>query len=128
MFLTLLLRYVVVIFFSLKCANSRLVSAETIHGNTVYLNWFFEQQARFENLKKAQFVEFCVFIICPRYEYFEFEFTNTYLQCQLQTSDDTAFGAGTFSWKNPLHFWKAGSGEVMTVENLYYLSILQSWV
>ena len=37
-------------------------------------------------------------------------------------SDDTAFGAGTFSWQDPVHSWKTGSGEVMTVENLpiYY--------
>ena len=33
-------------------------------------------------------------------------------------SDNTAFGAGTFSWQDPLHSWKAGPGEVMTVENL----------
>ena len=33
-------------------------------------------------------------------------------------SDDTAFGSGTFSWQDPVHFWKAGPGEVLTVENL----------
>ena len=32
------------------------------------------------------------------------------------TSDDTASAAGTFSWQDPVHFWKAGPGEVMTVE------------
>ena len=32
-------------------------------------------------------------------------------------SDDTAFGAGTFSWQDPVHSWRAGPGEVMTVEN-----------
>ena len=32
-------------------------------------------------------------------------------------SEDTAFGAGTFSWLDPVHSWKAGPGEVMTVEN-----------
>ena len=32
-------------------------------------------------------------------------------------SDDTAFGAGTFSWQDPVHSWKAGPGEVITVEN-----------
>ena len=31
-------------------------------------------------------------------------------------SDDTTFGAETFSWQDPLHSWKAGPGEVMTVE------------
>ena len=34
-------------------------------------------------------------------------------------SVDTAFGAGTFSWQDPVHSWKAGPGEVMTVENLF---------
>ena len=33
-------------------------------------------------------------------------------------SDDTAFSAGTFSRQDPVHSWKAGPGEVMTVENL----------
>ena len=37
-------------------------------------------------------------------------------------SDDTAFGAGTFSWQDPVHSWKAGPGEVMTVENLFILN------
>ena len=32
-------------------------------------------------------------------------------------SDDNPFGTGTFSWQDPVHFWKAGPGEVMTVEN-----------
>ena len=31
--------------------------------------------------------------------------------------DDTAFAVGTFSWQDPVHSWKAGPGEVMTVEN-----------
>ena len=31
--------------------------------------------------------------------------------------DDTAFGAGTLTWQDPVHSWKAGPGEVMTVEN-----------
>ena len=37
-------------------------------------------------------------------------------------SDDTAFGTGTFSWQDRVQSWKAGPGEVMTVENLsiYY--------
>ena len=35
------------------------------------------------------------------------------VNCRL---DDTAFGAGTFSWQDPVHSWKAGPGEVMTVE------------
>ena len=33
--------------------------------------------------------------------------------------DDTAFGTGIFSWQDPLYYWKAGLGEVMTVENLF---------
>ena len=32
--------------------------------------------------------------------------------------DDTVFGMGTFSWQDPVHSWKAGPSEVMTVENL----------
>ena len=31
--------------------------------------------------------------------------------------DDTSFSEGTFSWQDPVHSWKAGPGEVMTVEN-----------
>ena len=31
--------------------------------------------------------------------------------------DGTTFGVGTFSWQDPVHSWKAGPGEVMTVEN-----------
>ena len=31
-------------------------------------------------------------------------------------SDDTTFGTETFSWQDPIHSWKAGPGEVMTVE------------
>ena len=32
--------------------------------------------------------------------------------------DDTAFGVGTFSWQDPVHSWKVGLGEIMTVEHL----------
>ena len=31
--------------------------------------------------------------------------------------EDTAFGAGTLTWQDPVHSCKAGPGEVMTVEN-----------
>ena len=34
-------------------------------------------------------------------------------------SDDTILGAGTFSWQDSDHSWKAGPGEVMTVESLF---------
>ena len=34
----------------------------------------------------------------------------------------TIFGAGTFSWQDPINSWKAGPGEVMTVENLFIYS------
>ena len=44
--------------------------------------------------------------------------TNTVRPSGNRRSDDTAFGAGTFSWLDPVHSWKAGPGEVMTVENL----------
>ena len=30
-----------------------------------------------------------------------------------QRSDDTDFGARTFSWQEPVPSWKAGPGEVM---------------
>jgi hypothetical protein len=33
--------------------------------------------------------------------------------------DDTAFGAGTFLWQDPVHSWKASPIEVMTVENVF---------
>ena len=45
-----------------------------------------------------------------------FILTNTIRPSVDQRSDDTAFGAGTFSWQDPVHSWKAGPGEVMTVE------------
>ena len=35
--------------------------------------------------------------------------------------DDTAFRAGTLSWQDPVHSWKAAPGEVLTVENKFYL-------
>ena len=31
--------------------------------------------------------------------------------------DDTAFEAGTLTWQDPVQSWKAGPGEVKTVEN-----------
>ena len=43
--------------------------------------------------------------------------TNTVRLSVNRKSDDTASGAGTFSWQDPVHSWKAGPGEVMTVEN-----------
>ena len=46
--------------------------------------------------------------------------TNTVRQSVDRRLDDTAFGEGTFSWQDPVHSWKAGPGEVMTVENLYF--------
>ena len=33
------------------------------------------------------------------------------------TTDDTTLTVGTLTWQDPVHFWKAGPGEVMTVEN-----------
>ena len=35
--------------------------------------------------------------------------------------DDTAFGAGTLTWQDSVHSWKAGPGEVMTMENLFII-------
>ena len=39
--------------------------------------------------------------------------------------DDTAFRAGTFSWQDPVHSWKAGPGlnGIMTVGNLFIIRI-----
>ena len=39
---------------------------------------------------------------------------------------DTAFGAGTFSWQDPVHSWKAGPGEVMTVEKQQHILMIDS--
>ena len=43
---------------------------------------------------------------------------NTVRPSVVRRLDDTAFWAGTFSWQDPVHSWKTGPGEVMTVENL----------
>ena len=40
--------------------------------------------------------------------------------------DATAFGAETFSWKDPVHSWKAGPVEVMTAENLFWREFLSA--
>ena len=37
-----------------------------------------------------------------------------YVDCKL---DDTACKAEKFSWQDPVHSWKAGPGDVMTVKN-----------
>ena len=50
---------------------------------------------------------------------------NTVRPSVYRRSDDTAFGAGTFSWQDPVHSWKAGPGEVMTVENLLIIMDLK---
>ena len=34
-------------------------------------------------------------------------------------SDNTAFRAATLSWQDPVHSWKTGPSEVITVENLF---------
>ena len=33
--------------------------------------------------------------------------------------DDTIIWAGTLTWQDPVHSWKAGPGEVITMENLF---------
>ena len=40
-------------------------------------------------------------------------------QLSITDCDDIAFGAGTLTWQDPVHSWKAGPGEVMTVKNHY---------
>ena len=37
-----------------------------------------------------------------------------------QTIYSLQIGAGTFSWQDPVHSWKEGPGEVMTVEDLSF--------
>ena len=46
---------------------------------------------------------------------------NSLRPCVDSKLNDTAFRAGTFSCQDPVHFWKAGPGEVMTVENLFII-------
>ena len=53
---------------------------------------------------------------------------NTVRPSVNRRSDDTAFGAGTFSWQDPVYSWKAGTGEVMTVENLFYKPRLRMYL
>ena len=50
---------------------------------------------------------------------------NVYFDEHLLTSqtDDITFGAGTFSWQDPVHSWKAGLFKVVTVENLFIFYI-----
>ena len=45
-------------------------------------------------------------------------------------SDDTALGAGTFSWQDPVHSWKVGPGEVMNVDFflIYYKLFATHWL
>ena len=43
---------------------------------------------------------------------------NTVRPSGNRRSDGTPFGVGTFSWQDPVHFWKAGPDEVMTLQNL----------
>ena len=38
------------------------------------------------------------------------------------------FGAETFSWQDPVRSWKAGPGQVMTMENYYYYIIINTLV
>jgi hypothetical protein len=51
----------------------------------------------------------------------DYLYPGQYIQtiCWIADCDDTAFGAGTLTWQDPVHSWKAGPGEVMTVENLF---------
>ena len=42
--------------------------------------------------------------------------TNTVRLSVDHRLDDMAFLAGTFSWQDPVHSWKAGPGEVTTVD------------
>ena len=41
--------------------------------------------------------------------------------------DDTAFSVGTFLWQDPVHSWKAGPDEVMTVEKQQQIPLIDPW-
>ena len=43
---------------------------------------------------------------------------NTVRPSVERSLDDTVYRAGTFSWQDPVHSWKAGPDEVMTVEKI----------
>jgi hypothetical protein len=52
---------------------------------------------------------------------------NTIRPSVNRSLDNTASGVVTFSWQDPVHSWKAGPGEVMTVEKftkIYHLTNL----
>ena len=38
--------------------------------------------------------------------------------------DDITLSVGTLTWQDPVHFWKAGPGEVMTVEILLHNTLV----
>ena len=40
----------------------------------------------------------------------------------LADCDDTAFGAETLTWQDPVHSWKTGPGEVMTGKFIYFIT------
>ena len=44
---------------------------------------------------------------------------NTVRPSVVRRSDVTAFGAETFSKQNPVNYWKAGPGDIMTVGKKY---------
>ena len=46
---------------------------------------------------------------------------NTVRQSVDRRLDDTAFEPEKVSWQDPVHSWKAGPGEGMTVENLFII-------
>ena len=47
---------------------------------------------------------------------------NTVRQSVDRRLDDTAFEPEKVSWQDPVHSWKAGPVEVMTVKSLFILS------
>ena len=70
------------------------------------------------------FLEFCSFIndlicMCTKIASISI-LANIVRPSVSHRSDDTPFEARTFSWQDPVHSWKAGPGEVMTVENLNF--------
>ena len=65
-------------------------------------------------------VKFCKMVeSVPRWQLHISMLSNTVRPFVDRRLDYTAFGAGTFSWQDPVHSWKAGPVEVMTVENSF---------
>ena len=52
---------------------------------------------------------------------------NTVRPSVERSLDNTVYRAGTFSWQDPVHSWKAGPDEVMTVEKQQQIPLIDPW-